>query len=71
MLESDLIVLRLKEGEGMRKRQANAQATAEESVGFLVDKNNKDELAQLADDLAIVSPLVDGRLRDVAEAKSS
>lgn len=55
----------------MRMRQASGRSKGEKSVGFLVDKDNKDELAQLADDLAIVSPLVDGRLRDVAETKSS
>jgi len=34
---------------------------------FLVDKDRKDEMTSLGDDLAIVCPLVDGRLKDVAE----
>jgi hypothetical protein len=34
---------------------------------FLVDDKRKDELKALADDLAIVCPLVDGRMRDMAD----
>jgi hypothetical protein len=36
---------------------------------FLVDEKRKDELKQLADDLAIVCPLVDGRMQDLGEGK--
>jgi len=36
---------------------------------FLVDEKRKDELKSLADDLAIVCPLVDGRMQDLGEGK--
>lgn len=55
------------EGEGMRGRQANGKPKDEGQGAFFVDKNSKAELEHLGDDLAIVSPLVDGRMRDVAE----
>lgn len=54
----------------MRQSQPNEQSKEPKDArqaAFFVDKNSKAELAELGDDLAIVSPLVDGRLRDVAE----
>lgn len=35
------------------------------AVSFFVDEKRKDELKSLADDLAVVCPLVDGRMRDL------
>lgn len=35
------------------------------AASFFVDEKRKDELKSLADDLAIVCPLVDGRMRDL------
>jgi 5'-nucleotidase len=34
---------------------------------FFVDEKRKDELKALADDLAIVCPLVDGRMKDLGD----
>lgn len=36
------------------------------SASFLVNDDNRKEVRSLDEDLAIVSPLIDGRLRDVA-----
>jgi len=58
----------VQEGEGMRHSQSAAKPNGHQAT-LLVDKKSKEELQHLGDDLAIVSPLVDGRLRDVA-AKS-
>jgi hypothetical protein len=52
----------------MRHSQSAAKPNGHQAT-LLVDKKSKEELQHLGDDLAIVSPLVDGRLRDVA-AKS-
>jgi hypothetical protein len=38
---------------------------------FFVDDKRKDELKSLADDLAIVCPLVDGRMQDLGEDKGN
>ena len=37
---------------------------------YFVKHDQEDELRALADDLAFVCPLVDGRLKDLAEGKS-
>lgn len=39
------------------------------AASFFVDEKRKDEFRALADDLAIVSPLVDGRMRDLGAGK--
>jgi hypothetical protein len=35
-------------------------------ASFLVNDRNRDEVGALDDDIAIVSPLIDGRLKDVS-----
>jgi 5'-nucleotidase len=35
-------------------------------ASFLVNDHNRDEVRSLDDDIAIVSPLIDGRLKDVS-----
>lgn len=53
----------------MRLSQTNGLTREDKRAAFLVDKDRKAELSQLSDDLAIVSPLVDMRLRDIAPEK--
>jgi len=47
--------------KGELKIETNAQAS------YFVDQQSKEELRALDGDLAIVCPLVDGRMKDVAE----
>ncbi len=51
-------------------RSGVAKPKNDVQAAFFVDQNSREELERLADDLAIVSPLVDGRMRDVAEKKN-
>lgn len=59
-------------GDDLRKgkldppsRSASTDQVGDKLTGLLVDQKRKEELKGLAEDVAIVCPLVDGRLTDI------
>lgn len=57
------------QANGNGNGSAPSAADNAKPISFLVNENNRDEIRKLGDDLAIVSPLVDGRMKDSGERK--
>jgi len=56
------------EGDRIRRQKAGEAETPRPAPGILVDQARKEELKALDDEVAIVCPLVDGRLSDIEGA---
>ena len=51
------------------KKQPTSPVSPPMKASFLVGDHNREEVRTMDDDIAIVSPLIDGRLRDISAHK--
>lgn len=59
--------IEIKQVDGDKKTDSStSKSGAGTTATFLVDESRKDEMKAMADDLAVVCPLVDGRMRDLS-----
>ena len=49
--------------------KANSKSPTRSKLEYFVDEDERTRLKSLPDDLAFVCPLIDGRLKDIAEGK--
>lgn len=52
---------------GSEETKSKLRPKSDGTAAIVIDQRSKEELKHLAEDLAIVSALVDGRMRDLAE----